>query len=156
MHTQFPGSSELKPFFGETHNLINHISVDMKQKLLSKSLHLPYNSKWSWNKRIRNTKIVNETELCGMELCAIFPEGFRDFLNWNILLFSNKSIHIRSNVASCVVDKVMNIFDLVKIKPEHSSWIVSRLRRELYKTISSLYVSYVFVIWEAVQGASQW
>ena len=36
MHTQFPGSSELKPFFGETHNLINHISVDIKQKLLSK------------------------------------------------------------------------------------------------------------------------
>ena len=66
-----------------------------------------------------------------MELCAIFPEGFRDFLNWNILLFNNKSIHIRSNVASCVVDKVINIFDLVKIKPEHSSCIVSRLRRTL-------------------------
>ena len=131
LYTQFPDSSELKPFFGETHNLINHISVDIKQKLLSKSLHLPYNSKWSWNKRIRNTKIVNETELRGMELCAIFPEGFRDFLNWNILLFNNKSIHIRSNVlASCVVDKD-NIFDLVKIKPEHSSCIVSRLRRTL-------------------------
>ena len=44
-----------------------------------------------------------------MELCAILPEGFRDFLDWNILLFK-RSIHMRSSVASCAVDKVMNIF----------------------------------------------